>query len=173
MKNLEVPKETGWDKAHAFTKGVFGVIPMVGGVASETFGMVLSQPITKRREQWMQTVALVLLGLEKSVEKFKIENLKNNEEFVSFLIEASLVSFRNHQEAKLNALKNSVKNYFVYEHLEYVLKPIKVFLIIYWSWLDKPYFGSSFCFFHSLCSSVLPAVTRQMFFPLPTFWAVF
>lgn len=112
MSNLEVPKESTKDKAHSIVKGAFGAIPFAGGVASETFGLILSQPITKRREEWMQAVVDKLNHLEQKSESFKIENLKQSDEFVTFLIEASLIAFKTHQSEKLHYLENSIGNYF-------------------------------------------------------------
>jgi hypothetical protein len=112
MSNLEVPKESSKDKVHSMIKGAFGAIPFAGGVASETFGLILSQPITKRRDEWMQAVVDKLNYLEKTCESFKIENLKDNDEFVSFLIEASQIAFKTHQTEKLHYLQNSIGNFF-------------------------------------------------------------
>ncbi|GLB49390.1 hypothetical protein [Neptunitalea lumnitzerae] len=112
MSNLEVPKESLTDKAHSIVKGAFGAIPFAGGVASETFGLILSQPITKRREEWMQAVVDKLNHLEQKSESFTIENLKKNDEFVTFLIEASQIAFKTHQTKKLYYLQNAIGNYF-------------------------------------------------------------
>lgn len=113
MNNLEIPKESTLDKLYSITKGAFGGIPFAGGVASETFGLILSQPITKRRELWMQAVVNKFQSLEGKIDGFWIENLKNDEEFISFLLESSQIAFKTHQEQKLDALKNSVGNYYV------------------------------------------------------------
>jgi len=111
-KKLQVPKETKNDKIHSLIKGAIGSIPFAGGVVSETFGLIVAPPITKRREKWMELVVLELEKLKKSVEGFKVENLKNNDEFISFLIEASEIATKTHQDEKLNYLKNSISNFF-------------------------------------------------------------
>ena len=112
MENLEVPKESSEDKIHSIVKGALGIIPVAGSVASETFGLILSQPITKRREQWMLAVVNELKKLEKAIDNFKIENLKNDEEFVTFLLEASNIAFKTHQDKKLKYLQNSIGRYY-------------------------------------------------------------
>jgi hypothetical protein len=116
MENLEIPKETNSDKAHAIVKGAIGAIPFVGSVASETFGLILAQPITKRREKWMFAVVEELNKLEQTIEQFKIENLKNDDEFTTFLIEASQIAFKTHQEKKLEYLRNSICNYYKFNN---------------------------------------------------------
>ncbi|WP_340153452.1 hypothetical protein [uncultured Marivirga sp.] len=117
-KNIEVPRESPVDKVHSVVKGAIGSLPLVGGVASEVFGMVVNQPITKRREQWMEAVVHELEKLQKEKQGFDLQNLKDNEEFVSFLIETSQIAVKNHQEEKIRRLKNSIGNYFRYD-IEY------------------------------------------------------
>ncbi len=112
MDNLEIPKETVGDKTYSIVKGAIGSLPGFGSIAAETFGLILAQPITKRREKWMLTVVEELKKLERSIETFKIENLKDDDEFVTFLIETSQLAFKTHQEKKLEYLRNSISNYF-------------------------------------------------------------
>jgi len=110
--DLEVPKESSSDRIHSIVKGVFGAIPIAGGVASETFSLILSQPIAKRMEKWMEAVVDKLSNLEKTIHTFKIENLKENDEFITFLIESSQIAYKTHQEEKLYYLQNAIANYF-------------------------------------------------------------
>ncbi len=112
MGDLDIPKGSSKDKVYSVFKGALGVIPSVGGVASETFGLILSPPITRRREKWMEAVVEKLNNLEKSLNSFKIENLKDDDEFVTFLIEVSQIAFKTHQDEKLTYLRNTISNYF-------------------------------------------------------------
>lgn len=115
-KNLEVPKESIADKAHSLVKGAIGGVPMVGALASEVFGMIVIQPITKRREQWMESVVEALIALEIKIKGFEIESLKENEEFISFLMETSQIAAKTHQNEKLKALRNALSNFFICEY---------------------------------------------------------
>jgi len=58
----------------------------------------------------MESIAEGLKALEAEIEGFKMENLCDNEAFVSALVHASRVAIRNHQEEKLEALRNAVLN---------------------------------------------------------------
>lgn len=51
-----------------------------------------------------------LKELEQKVEGFKIEKLAENENFISTVTYASIIAIRNHQEEKLEALRNAVLN---------------------------------------------------------------
>ena len=112
MENLNIPKETAGDKAHSIVKGAIGSIPFIGSIAAETFGLILAQPITKRRERWMLTVVEELKKLDQLIESFKMENLKDDAEFVTFLIEVTQIAFKTHQEKKLEYLRNSIGNFY-------------------------------------------------------------
>lgn len=111
-KKLQVPKETKNDKIHSLVKGAIGSIPCAGSIASEAFGLIVAQPITKRREKWMESVVLEIEKLEKIVEGFKFESLKDNDEFITFLIEATQIAIKTHQDEKISYLKNSINNFF-------------------------------------------------------------
>ncbi len=116
---LEVPKEKDEDKIYSMVKSTLGLIPGFGGTISEIFSLILTQPISKRREKWMELVSDELLELNKSVDEFNIENLKMNNEFVSFLIESSQIALKTHQEEKINYLKNCVKNFLIDNNFKY------------------------------------------------------
>ena len=58
----------------------------------------------------MNGVAQGLKELEQKVAGFDIENLKENEQFISTVISTSQVAIRNHQKEKLEALRNAVLN---------------------------------------------------------------
>lgn len=111
--NLEVPKEGKYDKLHTLIKGAIGSIPLPGSsLAAEVFGIILMQPVAKRRDAWMEAVAEAVLSLSEKLENFSIDKLREDEEFVSFLMEATQIALKNHQEEKLNLLQNSLQNFF-------------------------------------------------------------
>lgn len=107
-------------------KGVLGAIPFAGATAGEIFNMVIQPGVTQRQQQWMKDIADGLSKLENQVEGFNIEKLKNNDEFLSVLIEASQCAVRTHQEEKLYALRNIVENS-IFTELEFDYQ--KLFLI--------------------------------------------
>ncbi len=58
----------------------------------------------------MDMIVEGLIELQEKVEGFKMEDLSENEAFVTMVLQATQVAVRNHQEEKLEALRNAVLN---------------------------------------------------------------
>jgi hypothetical protein len=101
-------KRTGGDAAHALAKAGLSAIPVVGGPAVELFQYVVQPPLEKRREAWMADVGQRLKDLES--QGLKLEDLQNNDEFITAVMHASQLALRTHQTEKLAALRNAVLN---------------------------------------------------------------
>jgi len=98
------------DATHTIVKAGLGSIPVVGAAAAEIFSIVIESPLSKRRVEWIESIAKRLKELEEKVEGFKIEELSSNEMFITTVLHASQVAIRNHQEEKLEALRNAISN---------------------------------------------------------------
>lgn len=98
------------DVAHGVVNAGLGSIPIVGSFASELFNLVLTSPVEKRKEIWMIKIFNTLQEVQAKVENFQIENLANNEQFISIMTRASQLAISNHQEEKIEALHNAVIN---------------------------------------------------------------
>ena len=107
---LEEPKPTKEDYIHKGIKAVVASIPGVGAIAAEVFSTVFEAPVAKRRAEWINSIANSLLELEKIVEGFSIENLSQNEMFITATLQATHISMRNHQHKKIEMLRNAVLN---------------------------------------------------------------
>jgi hypothetical protein len=70
--------------------------------------MIIQPPLERRRAAWMERVAEGLKTLEER--GLNVENLQQNEDFVSAVMQASQIAIRTHQEKKLEALQNAVLN---------------------------------------------------------------
>jgi hypothetical protein len=105
---LTVPKQSKGDVAHTFAKAGLSAIPVVGGPAIELFQYLIQPPLEKRRGEWMAQVGEKLQDLE--AKGLKLDELGNNEEFVSAVMHASQIALRTHQAAKLDALRNAIIN---------------------------------------------------------------
>lgn len=105
-----VPEGSKGDVALEVVKAAISAAPVVGGPAAELFSLVISPPLEKRKVKWMEEVAEGLKILEKTVQGFSIENLKDSEQFVSAILNASQIAIRNHQHEKRDALRNAVLN---------------------------------------------------------------
>jgi len=109
-KRQDIPKPKSGEALHTFAKAGLSAIPIVGGPAAELFAYVVVPPLTKRRDEWLQSIADGLKALEEKVENFSIESLSENEDFVTILMEASYLAVRNHQKEKIESLRNAVLN---------------------------------------------------------------
>jgi hypothetical protein len=104
------PSSTVGDAAHMLARAGLSAIPMIGGPGAELFSYLIVPPLTKRRDEWVQSVAEGLQALEKRVDGFAIESLVGNEAFVTIVMNASQLAIRNHRKEKLEALRNAVLN---------------------------------------------------------------
>jgi len=98
------------DYAHAGVTAGLSCIPGIGGPISEFFSMVIAPPLEKRRDEWMGIIYQELVRLETEIDGFKIENLKENDQFISVLFYATSIAMKTHQEEKIQALRNAVIN---------------------------------------------------------------
>lgn len=105
---LQEPNRNKTDVAHAVVKAGLSAIPVVGGPAAELFQTVIQPPLEKRRAEWMAQVGEKLNELED--DGLKLEDLQENEEFISAVMHASQIALRTHQNEKLDALQNAILN---------------------------------------------------------------
>jgi hypothetical protein len=94
----------------SLAKAGLSAIPVVGGPAAEIFSTVIAPPLTRRRDEWVESIARSLKDLEGKVAGFKIENLRDNKIFITTVMHATQAAIMNHQVEKLNALRNAVLN---------------------------------------------------------------
>lgn len=106
-KDLENSKG---DYAYSGAKALVGSIPGIGGIASEAMSLIISEPVSKRRDEWIIRIYEELMNLKDKVNEFSIESLSNNDQFVTVLLNATQIALRNHDEEKLLALKNACVN---------------------------------------------------------------
>jgi len=103
------PKKTTGDLAHTAAKTAIATIPVIGGIAAELFQQVVTPPLDRRRQAWMEEIAEGLEKLEEN-ERIQIKELSNNDQFVSSLMQASQIAMRTHNEEKRTALRNAALN---------------------------------------------------------------
>lgn len=108
-KKHEPPEATTGDKAHTLAKAGLASVPVVGGAAAELFAALVTPPLEKRRREWMEQIADSLRELEQAG-AVDLEDLQSNDSFITTLMQASRAAVRNHQEEKVDALRNAVLN---------------------------------------------------------------
>ncbi|MYC67557.1 MAG: hypothetical protein F4X12_14610 [Acidobacteriia bacterium] len=106
--SLIVPGRSAGDAAHALLKAVATSTPLIGGLAAELFGALIQPPLERRRDEWMQSVALALAGLNQ--DGVNVDSLSKNEEFIDTVLQATHIALRSHQEEKHEALRNAILN---------------------------------------------------------------
>ncbi len=106
----DLPKPTGGDAAHLVARSLIGSIPIVGAAGMELFNAVIVPPLSRRRDEWLSSLAEQFARLEKTVDGFKVENLKDDEVFITAVLHAMTAALRTHQREKLDALRNAVLN---------------------------------------------------------------
>ena len=104
------PKAGAGDVAHTVVKAGLSAIPFIGGPAAEIFSAIIVPPLSKRRNEWIESIAKGLKTLEEKIDNFNIEALSQNEMFITTVMHASQAAIRNHQKEKLEALRNAVLN---------------------------------------------------------------
>jgi len=97
-------KPTIGDIGYSLTKAALG-----GGVP-ELYSMVITPPLTKRFYKWIKSIDERVKKLEKIVDDFSVEKLGKDEMFLTAFMEATNIALRNHDEKKLEALRNAVLN---------------------------------------------------------------
>ena len=103
-----LPQPAFEDVAHAGRKGLVSMIPLVGGLGSELVGL-LSSPVALRRDAWLEDLERRLRDLESKVAGFRLEDLAQNDQFVSATLVATQGALKTHQKEKLDAFKNAVQ----------------------------------------------------------------
>jgi hypothetical protein len=102
------PEKSRGDAAHAVTKAIVGLVPVAGSALPVLLETIFAPPLERRREKWLQKLSEALTDLECRMEGFSLDNLSNNELFITAVAQATQVALRTHQAEKLNALKQAV-----------------------------------------------------------------
>ena len=72
--------------------------------------MLLAPPVARRRDDWFKEVADTLEEVRAKVDGFRMEDLANNESFISATIQASRIAIGVHQQEKRDMLRNALLN---------------------------------------------------------------
>ena len=107
MKNIDkeyVETPTKEDAHHLLLTTLTSSIPVVG----EILKFLFEDPAMKRRDDWIQSLAERIQKLEEN--NINIENLKDNENFISAVFYASSIAVKTHSEEKHAILLNALTN---------------------------------------------------------------
>lgn len=102
-------KPTAGDYTFAFTKGGLGAIPIVGSIASELLGLLITPPLEKRRQDWMMEVGTKLKELEEN-RKIDLSTLADDEQFIDTVLVATTLALKTSEKEKIKAFQNAILN---------------------------------------------------------------
>jgi hypothetical protein len=103
-------KKNVGDTAREMGKAIVSAVPVAGGPLQVLFENVFSAPIEKRKQAWLEQLAEVVTEVQQKVDGLTPEKLATNEVFITVAMQASQIAIRNHQQEKLEALRNAVLN---------------------------------------------------------------
>jgi hypothetical protein len=104
------PKATKGDYAHLLARVGLSAIPVLGGPIKEFFNAAVKIPLSKHLIEWIEELYKEVQELEKKVDSFNLDSLSEDSVFATKFSYAVQLAIRNHQEEKLNALRNSLLN---------------------------------------------------------------
>lgn len=106
---IDINKPSKEDVAYAVVKATLGSIPVLGSAATEVFGLVITPPLDKRRQAWMNEVAEKLKFLEEN-SQIDFLSLSQNDQFIDTVIQATTIAIKTSEQEKILALRNAVIN---------------------------------------------------------------
>ena len=104
------PEATEDDVALGVGRAALAAIPVIGGTLTEVLSLVLAPAVSRRRDTWFKELADGLEKAERRIGGFSIENLAQDEAFVSAVIEATRSAISTHKHEKRQALRNALLN---------------------------------------------------------------
>ncbi len=109
MDKLPNNKTTG-DIVRDVGRAVASMVPVAGGPVQVLFENVFTAPLEKRKQAWLEQFAAAVEELQRRVEGLTPEKLAQDDVFVTVAMQAAQIALRNHQQSKLDALRNAVMN---------------------------------------------------------------
>lgn len=106
----EQPKPSKGDIALTAARMAISSLPVLGGPATELFSALITPPLSKRRDEWVSSIAEGLKELEDQVENFDISKLSQNDQFITVTMQAGQIAIRNHRHEKIEALRAAILN---------------------------------------------------------------
>ena len=103
-------RKSAGDVAREVGRAITSLVPIAGGPLQVAFENIFTSPIEKRKDAWLKELAEVLTEIQGRIKELTLEKLVTNDAFVTVTMQASQIAIRNHQRAKLDALRNAVLN---------------------------------------------------------------
>jgi hypothetical protein len=103
---MKPPIDPKKELAAALVKGAVSAIPIAGGIISEVANLYLN-PLERRKQLWMNEVCRAIKDIQDQFSRLP-ESLEDDEAFISFLYQTTILALKNHQREKIEALSNAL-----------------------------------------------------------------
>ncbi len=127
----DVFKNSSADKNYSAIKALIGLTPGIGGGVAEFYSTYIVSPSQKRLCNFLKKFIDELQSLEAQISSFSIKSLHENPSFNTILLQALEIVKRNHQEKKLEALRNLILNSVLQDSIEDDMK------LLFLDWIDE------------------------------------
>lgn len=104
------PEAESADVVQGASRAALSLVPVFGGPALELLSLVVTPSLGRRRDDWLRELADDFDQLEAKVSGFRIENLVNNEPFISAVVQATRTATGTHLADKRAMLRNALVN---------------------------------------------------------------
>lgn len=98
------------DYLHKMTKVALGSIPVVGTLAAEIFTSIFEEPINKRKNDLLNSLAKEIEKLKETFEEFDAKKLSKNDNFINITLYAIQIALRNNKKEKIDSIINASLN---------------------------------------------------------------
>lgn len=106
----QYPQPNEVDTARRAIEKLAERVPVLGPITVHVIAQFLVPGVERRREEWFKGLADDLDRLQEKIEGFRVEDLANNEAFVSATIQATRIAIGTHQSEKHKYLRNALLN---------------------------------------------------------------
>jgi hypothetical protein len=104
------PEPDELDTVQGSARAALSAIPIIGESLTEVLSLVLAPAVSRRRDEWLKELSDALDDLEAKVHGFRVQDLANNDGFVSAAIQATRTAVANHNREKRQHLRNALLN---------------------------------------------------------------
>lgn len=105
---LTPPQRDAKDARRSIAKAAVSGVPAIGGPAAELFDWIVPASLEQRRDAWRERVADALRRLEQR--GVRVEDLAEDEGFITIVLEASKAALGTHLEEKLDLLAACIES---------------------------------------------------------------
>lgn len=104
----DINKLTPADIGYSIAKAGVSSLPIVGAMASELMGLLMTAPMEKRKQKLLEDLGRRLKKLE--AKGLDLNSLCSNDQFIDVASQAMILALKTSEEEKILAFKNAILN---------------------------------------------------------------